>query len=408
MRIISIYLSYISGRIFYSFVVLIIVACCYFLTIPYIEFDHYLVLNPFYQITSQLPTWLVIINFTTLTLTILVIVFYILTVYYILNKRRTRRIHRKYDSLLVGYLFDFLYDETSSNYERRKKLKRIKRCLRSDITKRIFLNRLRRVHLQMNGEIKDRNFNLLKALQYTSFLRAYLKSPHLRHKLFALRIISDFHLQGYEGYIYKLTKSSNRIVSSEALVTLIALYIYDDHLFLVDFIRPLSIWDINTIVNKVQQQQHNKRFNYKKLILSEVPEISVVGIILARIDKQKQLKSVIKKKIDSSVALVSEQAFLTFVSFAAEPDDFDYIIYRFEAATEHVKLHILKALSTLKNNNDKIKFLNWVVANKSIIYKIEAIKSLLDVDYDYYNVKFRDSASDSVKNAMLHVENIHY
>jgi hypothetical protein len=259
----------------------------------------------------------------------------------------------------------------------------------------------------MDGEIKERNFNLLKALQYTNFLRAYLQSPYLRHKLFALRIISDFHLQGYEGYIYKLTKKNNKILNSEALVTLVKLYIYDDHLFLVDFHKKLSVWDVNMIINKVQQQRNNN-FNHLKLVNSEIPEISVVGIILSRLDKQIQLKKEIKKKIESPVNLVSEQAFLTYISFASCEEDFEYLTYRFEAASDIAKLQIIKAIALFKNKRQKTKFLNWVVENKPTLFKIEAIRILLNIDFHFYNTKYKNTADTSIKNAILHVENTYY
>jgi hypothetical protein len=380
---------------------------CYFFTISQIEIGNIVLENPFFEAISILPRWLYIVYYLSAVLVISVILLYFLTTYYILHKKRTKRIHAKYSDLLVGYLFDYLYDETSSDKEKRAKLMRIKKCLRSDVTKRIFLNRLRRVHLQMDGEIKERNFNLLKALQYTNFLRAYLQSPYLRHKLFALRIISDFHLQGYEGYIYKLTKKNNKILNSEALVTLVKLYIYDDHLFLVDFHKKLSVWDVNMIINKVQQQRNNN-FNHLKLVNSEIPEISVVGIILSRLDKQIQLKKEIKKKIESPVNLVSEQAFLTYISFASCEEDFEYLTYRFEAASDIAKLQIIKAIALFKNKRQKTKFLNWVVENKPTLFKIEAIRILLNIDFHFYNTKYKNTADTSIKNAILHVENTYY
>ena len=407
MRIITIYFNYILVRIFFILFICLIPIGCYFLSTPQIEFSNLILSNPFFKSTSILPIWLFIVNYTTLTLLFVIVILYFLTTYYILNKKKTKRIHRKYNDLLVSYLFDYLYDETSTDLEKRNKLTRIKKCLKSDVTKRIFLNRLRRVHLQLDGEIRDRNFNLLKALHYTNFLRAYLKSPYLRHKLFALRIISDFHLQGYEGHIYKLTKSKNNILNSEALVILVKLYIYDDHLFLVDFIKKLSVWDINLIINKVQQEC-NKNINYKKLVESEIPEISIVGIILARLDNQTNVKDEIKQRIDSPIALVSEQAFLTFTSFANEREDLDYLTYRFETAPENVKLQIIKTVSTFKNKREKTKFLIWIVENKSIKFKIEAVKALLDIDYQTYNTKFKDSNNISIKNTLLHVENINF
>ncbi len=407
MRIIVLYFNYISVRLFFFLFFLFIPIGCYFLNIPQIEFGSTVLVNPFFQTISTLPVWLYIINYLSAVLVISVILLYFLTTYYILHKKRTKRIHTKYNDLLVSYLFDYLYDETSTDKEKRAKLMRIKKCLRSDVTKRIFLNRLRRVHLQMDGEIKERNFNLLKALQYSSFLRAYLQSPYLRHKLFALRIISDFHLQGYEGYIYKLTKNKNKILNSEALVTLVKLYIYDDHLFLVDFHKKLSVWDINMIVNKVQQQRNNN-FNHLKLIKSEIPEISVVGIILSRLDKQIQLKKEIKKKIESPIALVSEQAFLTYISFASCQEDFEYLTYRFEAASDTVKLQIIKTIALFKNKREKTKFLNWVVENKPILFKIEAIRILLNIDYHFYNTKYKNAIDASIKNTILHVENTYF
>lgn len=407
MRIITLYFKYISVRLFFSLFFLLIPTGCYFLSTPQIRFINLVLINPFFETISKLPTWLYIVNYLSIVLIISVVLLYFLTTYYILHKKRTKRIHTKYNDLLVGYLFDYLYDETSSDKEKRAKLIRIKKCLRSDVTKRIFLNRLRRVHLQMDGEIRDRNFNLLKALQYSNFLRAYLQSPYLRHRLFALRIISDFHLQGYEGYIYNLTKKRNKILNSEALVTLVKLYIYDDHLFLVDFHKKLSMWDVNMIISKVQQQRNNN-FNHIKLVKSEIPEISVVGIILARLDKQIQLKKEIKKKIESPIALVSEQAFLTYISFASCQEDFEYLTYRFEAASDIAKLQIIKTISSFKNKREKTKFLNWVVENKPIIFKIEAIKILLDIDYNLYNTKYKNAIDTSIKNTILHVENTYF
>ncbi len=404
MRLIRLYIRYLSVRLFLILILILVPVGCSFLHTPEIELNNVIFRNLYYEEVSSLSYWLYLVNYFSIVFFLSIVLLFLLTSFYILNKKNVRKLHRKYNDLLTAYLFDYLYDDTSSDKVKRQKLITIKKCLKSDVTKRIFLNRLRRVHLQMQGEIRQRNFNLLTALQCTSFIRTYLHSPYLRHKLFALRIIADFHLQGYEGYIYKLTKRKHKILSSEALVALVKLYIYDDHLFLVDFNKKLSVWDVNMIVSKVQQLC-DKNINYAKLVNSEIPEISAVGIILARLDKQIDLKPEVKMRIESSNSLVAEQAFLTYISFAREQEDFDYLTYKFEVATEKAQIEIIKTILFLKNKREKIKFLMWVVENKAMRLKVEAMKTLLNIDSNLYTEKFKHTSDISIRNAFLQIDN---
>jgi len=116
----------------------------------------------------------------------------------------------------------------------------------------------------------------------------------------------------------------------------------------------------------------------------------------------------VKKKIESPNKLVSEQAFLAYIAFAKEQDDFDYMTYRFEAASENTKLQIIKAIPSFKNKRDKTKFLNWIVENKPLKFKIEAIKMLLDIDFDFYSSRYKNSTDLLIKNTISHVQSINF
>ncbi|MDD3321653.1 MAG: hypothetical protein PHS59_09440 [Paludibacter sp.] len=407
MKIIVLYLRYLSVRIFILVFILLISAGCYCFYLPQLKFGNCICINTNYNYILSLPKWVFILKYLSICFISSSLLLVSFTAYYILQNKNKKRIYTKYNDLLEIYLFDYLYDETPSDKDRREKLNRIKKNLKSDVIKRIFLNRMRRVHFQLDGEIRERNFNLLKALRYYHFIQSYLQSPYLRHKLFALRIISDLHLQGYEEYIYKLTKKKNQILSSEALVTLVKLYIYDDQLFLIDFTKKLSIWDINRIIEKVKQQkqQQSKEINHLKLIKSDINQISAIGIILARVDNKTKLKNIIKNKIESQDPLVSEQAFLTYISFANDKEDFDYLTYRFEIATENAQIQIIKKMGLFIGKFDKTVFLNWIVENKSICLKIESMKILLCIDSIYYNSRYLKSKDISIQNAYSHIDN---
>jgi len=322
--------------------------------------------------------------------------------YYYFNSMIRDKIYSHSIDLFAVNQFDYMYaEEEYSREKRRNELGKIKILLNSDYKRRIFLNLLEKVTAQIIGKGRDRNLQLLNALQYDNLIYAYLHSPLIRHKLFALKIISTFQLEGYDNYIMKLANKKNNVLHAEALVSILKLNMYDNLQFLNDYNIKLTVWDINIMAKTIKQKKSND-IDYLDLINSNNAEVSALGIMLVRINKRSEFKLEVKAKISNINELVSEEAFLTFISFAKEQSDYDFLMYTFEIASDKAQLVIVQAIENYQNTIEKIKFLNWVVENKSLTVKIAAIRVLLDLDLNSIE-RFRLSKNKLIRNAILEV-----
>jgi hypothetical protein len=402
MKSLAILIRFWAMRLFYLLYFLIFLFGSYFFRVPKVSFGSFSLSNPFYTKTIGLSPWLYSVDYLIFVFICTFILVLILIVIYIDHKRKKNQIHDLNYDILTNDLFSYLYEQDEYRYEEKREwLNRLKERLEDDALKRQFLNRLRRVHLQTQGLVHEKTAKLLKILQYDYLIRVYLHSPFLRNKLFALKIISDFQLEGYDSYIVKLANRKNNVLHAEALVTLIKLHLYDNMLFLIDFNIQLTVWDINVIIRTVQQVEYHN-IDYYELIKSRTPEISVLGIMLARIDKRCELKFEIKQQIGHPNKLLNEEAFLTYISFADEQSDFDFLMYKFEIASEKGQHRIIQALIAYQNKTEKIKFLNWVIENKPIILKIEAIRLMLELDLNYITT-YKSSKNKLIRQSCLQV-----
>ena len=322
--------------------------------------------------------------------------------YYYFNRNKREQIYNQYLDLFAVNQFEYMYAEKEYSREKqRNELGKIKLLLNSDYKRRVFLNLLRKINVQIIGKGRERNLQLLNALNYNKLIYAYLHSPMIRHKLFALKIISTFQLEGYDNYIMKLANKKNDVLHTEALVSILKLNMYDSLHFLNDYNIKLTVWDINTMLKTIKQKKSNK-IDYLDLINSKNAEVSALGIMLIRINKRSEFKMEIKAKIDNTNKLVSEEALLTFISFAEEQSDYDYLMYTYGSGSEKAQLLIVQAIENHKNTDEKVKFLNWVVENNSLTIKIKALQTLLDLDLNSIE-RFKHSNNKLVRHAYLQV-----
>ena len=235
-------------------------------------------------------------------------------------------------------------------------------------------------------------------------LYAYLHSPYIRHKLFALKAISEFRLEGFDKYILKLTKRKNDVLHAEAIVTLLNLKVYSNLMFLSDLKMKLTLWDINLIVKTIEELE-KRDINYRFLINSAISEVSALGLILTRLHNKTELKSEVLLKIGHSSDLVNEEAFFTLISFANSAQDFEFLIDKFGTASRKAQTLIIQSLSRYDNTEKVIQFLNWVIQNKHFTLKIEAIKLLLDIDITEVS-KFKHSDDLLIRQSCLQVLDI--
>jgi hypothetical protein len=272
MKTLTISLRYWSIRIFYLVFALTIILGGYVNTFPQITVNGKVFINPFFSIAQGVPTWIYgVLYFIVIFIVGTFFIFSLILIYNWVKvvKEKTRS---KYMDLFVNNLFNYFFSLAEyPEDEKASRLKRLHKTISSDYAKRLFINTLRSVKIQTIGVTGEKANGLFYAAIKKSFIKAYLHSPYLRHKLFALKTIADFGMEGYDDYIVKLTKRKNNVLRNEALVTLIKLNVYENLEFLVNMNVVLTMWDINSVIkaiNKITNKIYNTCLLFSPMYLN--------------------------------------------------------------------------------------------------------------------------------------------
>ncbi len=399
------YIKYLSIRLFFLMLIAGIAFGSYFYRVPQVIVGNTTFFNPLYSNTENTPNWLYIVDYFTFIFIIAFVLILIMTVYYNTNKNREEKNDELYVEIFLRKIFSFIYPvEEFTDKQRISQIKEMEKQLRNNRLKILFINTLRKVHSQTTGLVRLKTDYMMKELKISSFIRAYLYSPFFNDKLFALKVIGDFELEGYEKHILKLTKRNNEVLHSEAIITLLRLKIYDNLLFLVDLNMKLTTWDINIIIKTVQELKI-VNIDYQTLINSEIPEISALGIMLARLNNRSEFKKEIKNKIGSSNNLVNEEACLSFSYFSNNETDYNFMINSFKIATHKSQLNFISRIASIPDKESAVHFLDWVVENQPFSQKIEAIGLLLDLDLSVI-AKYKLSENEVIRESYYQVLDI--
>jgi len=345
MKTIAIYIRYLSfWLLFLTLGTLIIYGCYFYITLK-ISVGSLKLLNMLTNSDMSIPMWLYLAEYLLLVFTCICFILLLYIAYYKKHKNVRRSIRGKYIDCFVKGIFSYLYSSGSIWYaeNEKKNLCKLWSKLNNDYAKRLFINIIRQVYLETTGPLHEKSLSLFKSLKYDSFIRTYSVSPFIRNNLFAIKIIRDFNLKGYERYILRFAKRKNDILRSAALVSLVQFDPYDNLFFLVDQKIKITVWDINLIIIALQTVSSDK-IEYRMLVNSNNPEISTLGIMLASRNKRVDLKLEIKSKMSSSNELLRETAFLAFAEFADTKSDFDVLMFKFETASEKAQIDIIKKI----------------------------------------------------------------
>jgi len=405
MKTFAIFFRYWFIRFLYLLLLLLLAFGSYFYITPKLEIGNYTLINPVYDSVEHLSPWLSDIDYFIFVFCVAIAILLSLIIFYNWYKKRKERSNDDFNSGYVAKLFDYIFmDDDLSESERKQRLKALKRTLDSDHAKRLFISTMISIHSQTEGAVKEKANKIMRAMKLKYLLYAYLHSPYIRHKLFALKAISEFRLEGFDKYILKLTKRKNDVLHAEAIVTLLNLKVYSNLMFLSDLKMKLTLWDINLIIKTIEELD-KKDINYRFLINSAIPEVSALGLILTRLHNKTELKSEVLLKIGHSSDLVNEEAFFTLISFASSAQDFEFLIDKFGTASRKAQGLIIQSLNRYENIEKAIHFLNWVVQNKHFTLKTKAIQQLLDIDISEVS-KFKHSADVQIRQSCLQVLDI--
>ena len=224
------------------------------------------------------------------------------------------------------------------------------------------------------GEVKQHCTNIINELNYNKLLRLCLKSPHVKDNLLAIKIIGDLKLTGFTSCIDKHLKSKNPTLKTEA--------------------NSLSILDFNNIINITSNY---KNINYIRLIESNIPFLSALGLRLIAFNNPGDFKQLIIKQLDSEYNWVREEAFLTFLDLKKTDSDFDILTYKFERFPNSLKIRAIDKVANFSDKESVNKFLNWLIENNSLEIKFLAMKKIFEHDMSLV-LKYKEHENSNVRN----------
>lgn len=390
-------------RIFYGMIFLLIILGGYWYVHPRILIGEFVLVNPFFNVfNTHYPSWLPIVDYLIGLFIVTSIIILFLVLFYVKRQNQAEKIEKQYIDEIVPLFFLFVYhDDTFSVEGHNAALKTLRKLINDEMSKQLFLTLISQVHAQTTGLVKAKTDSLFHTMRCKEWLYWNLHSPVKLRQLFALKVIAEFHLVEYSKDVSLLLKKKNYILRSEAIETLLRLHINETLLLLTGLRFALDSWNINMII-KIAIESREQELEYGLLIRQDVADISALGITLARLNHQKELKNVIRPKLDVDNVLVKDEAVLAWIDFAETRADYVLLIERFEVVSEKVQKKILKSLISCPDQTLAIDFLKRVVETKPVSLKIVALICLLDLDLNVVQT-YENSEDALIRQSYLQV-----
>ena len=393
MRLYKIYIRFIFRRIVILLYLLMFYGLYLILDMEYFNVFQNKIPNPFYDfISSQSRFFYVIIIFiifgfvSTITEIVLTIVNSRLQ-----DKRKDKRheIHVDINSKIFKHLYD-TQDIDSDIYF----VQDHKRKYTSDYPQLVFINRLRRISLLTKGTVNARCIRIFHLLNAEELLNTYLKSPYLRHKLLAIRIIGDFKLKIFIPELKKLILNKKEIISSEAMYAYVKTDIKTDFEFLIARNRPISKLDFNYFVEIAENYEQIK---YKLLITCPIPSVSALGLRFAGMHKINTVKAEIFKRINHHDAFVSHEAQSAYLEMVEEYDAV-ILLNWFDIFNKENQLKIIKLLAEYTENPVVLSMFSNLIDQSDYDIKKEALSALLENNIQA-TLKYRNHSNEMIQRA---------
>jgi len=393
MRLIAIYSRYYTKRILLLLYLGFFVYLYFVLNNRHFDFYSVLIPNPFYFYFSELSTFIYIVNLVIIfglatTLLELILAFTNSTAKIAIEKRKIK-IHKEINNTL----FDHLTQKSTAD-EDRAYARWIKRKFITDYPRLVFINRLRRIMGMTTGDVHNRCVQIFKYLRAEPLIRAYLYSPYNRHKLFAIKLIGEFQLVGFQRKIVKLMNSRNRTVSSEASYSYVKIFPKTDFRFLTIIDKPISKLDF---FNYIQLAANYKHIDYLALIKSKQTSISALGIRFVNIHKEMRFKNEVITRLSHENEMIRDEAQMAFLNLLDEKD-VRLLFDKFDEFSKKYQLEIIHMLGVYHHNRLVKKFYDAIIENYAPELKIAAMDMIMKHNMIAF-MKYRNHANKEISDA---------
>jgi len=395
MRTIGLYLKFLFSRFIFIIALCLAVFLFFFLKQKEFLLFNYSVNNPLYSFIEQSPSWLYVVQ-------VLIVIFFLLIIVELISlisvttrrssaEKKNQLLHERILEVIFNYLIQD--NKTRDINDFRKKAQPY---LKSNHAQRVFINQLRKIITITKGEVNETCLSLYDALHFDPLIKSHFHSPYLRNKIFALKTVGDFRLTAYNKYLIHHMHSKNEMLRSEALQAYIKANSDNDLSFLLNYQEKISLWDFNIIVNVVKDRTN---INFVALLESNNPLIKSLGIRLASLQKKMELKPIIVKLMDDPDEMIKEEAYLAYMAFVQEKNDYLTLMYQFSCMTKKLQTQTLNLLIDYEDKTSIYNFFEWIIENKPLEMKIRAMSKLLTMDMNLV-LKYKNHPDENVRKAL--------
>lgn len=393
MRLFKIYVRYFFRRLVFLIYLLLFVVLYFLLDNEYFNLVGFRIQNPFYEFLTAQTKFnyiIVIIAIFAFVSTITEIILTIIHSRIQTNRlKKTSEINNEINSKLFIQLFDNQDLDSDISF-----VQEHKRQFAADYPQLVLINRLRRISILTKGNIHKRSIRLFHLLNADDLITTYLKSPYLRHKLLAIRIISDFKLKAFIPDLKKLIHHKKDVISSEAMQAYVKADFKTTFEFLIERNRPISKLEMYNFILIAANYKH---IDYRMLITSSIDSISALGLRFAGLHGIITEKAEIFKRINHPSAIVSDEAQSAYLEMIDEHDA-AILLSRFDVFNTQSQVTILQMMAEYTDNPMVLNLFSTVIEQYDYEMKKEALGILLQHNISA-SLKYRKHANIIVQNA---------
>ena len=192
MKRLYIYLRFYFVSFLYILLTLSLIVGIYIYSIPQLKLGSLIIYNRFYSNLNSIPEWLYIVNYFIFVFIIAIVIIIGWTIRYSVRKKRNTVADIIFQEKYIPQLFEYLFSEHEYTEEEKKiKLNRLSTIISSDHLKRTVINVLREINAQTKGVINEKTQRLFEALKMDYLVYSYLRSLHVKDKIFAIKKFTD-------------------------------------------------------------------------------------------------------------------------------------------------------------------------------------------------------------------------
>jgi len=313
------------------------------------------------------------------------------------NEKIVKTFQKKYEELLITYLYAGVEDEEISS-EQQSIINKLKSEIKNEFKREIVITTLLKLRNEISGEMADAIQELYCQVGLLDYSLIKLRSSSWYIIAMGIRELTQFNIEKANKQVVKYANHSKSEVRKEVQLYLINLFHFKGLDFLDDLKVSLSEWDQIQLLEVLQRSKDQEICNIIPWLKSENDSVVIFALKLAEIYNLFETKEVLLELIShkSENVRINLMRVLNHLSIFEAKEG---IKRNFNKRNKEEQIAFFQLLENLYDTNDE-DFILKQIYNKNFEIKFEALKILkLFHNEQFNNLKLTPPESEFVKIA---------